>query len=43
VSATIRNRGEEERRRPKKSTAVADRLIAGAQACELEGSVKREL
>lgn len=30
VSAPIRNRGEEERRRPEKSTAVAGRLIAGA-------------
>lgn len=30
MSTTIRNRGEEERRRPEKSTAVAGRLIAGA-------------
>jgi hypothetical protein len=30
MSAAIRNRGEEERRRPEKSTAVAGRLIAGA-------------
>ena len=30
VSAATRNRGEEERRRPEKSTAVAGRLIAGA-------------
>jgi hypothetical protein len=30
ISASNRHRGEEERRRPEKSTAVAGRLIAGA-------------